>query len=117
MDQKNIKNNEKKCKLTRPVLLIWIVPLLLLIILTIITVVGVHLLESSDGSITSQVKSLGVLVVIIAVILLLTGASSLYSSIRYMQIPIWRWIAKGFKGQPDLPWIRKPQKRETEDDR
>ena len=108
---------KKKYKLTRPVLLIWVVPLLLLILLTIITVVGVYLLESSDGSITSQVKSLGVLVLIIAVILLLAGALILYSSIRYMQIPIWRWISKGFKGEPDLPWIKKPQKRETEDDR
>ena len=108
---------KKKYRRTRPVLLIWVVPLLLLILLTIITVVGVHLLESSDGSITSQVKSLGVLVLIIAVILLLAGALILYSSIRYMQIPIWRWISKGFKGEPDLPWIKKPQKRETEDDR
>jgi uncharacterized BrkB/YihY/UPF0761 family membrane protein len=117
MDQEIIKNNEKKCKRTRPVLLIWVVPLLLLILLTIITVVGVYLLESSDGSIASQVKSLGVLIVIIAVISLLIGALSLYSSMRYMQIPIWRWIAKGFKGEPDLPWIRKPQKPEIKDER
>ena len=108
---------KKKCRRTRPVLLIWVVPLLLLILLTIITVVGVHLLESSDGSITSQVKSLGVLTVIIAVVLLLAGALILYSSIRYMQIPIWRWISKGFKGEPDLPWIKKRQKPETKDDR
>jgi hypothetical protein len=107
---------KKKYKPTRPVLLIWIVPLLLLILLTVITVVGVHLLESSDGGITSQVKSLGVLAVIIAVILLLAGALILYSSIRYMQIPIWRWISKGFKGEPDLPWIKKPQKPESEED-
>ena len=107
---------KKKYRRTRPVLLIWVVPLLLLILLTIITVVGVYLLESSDGSITSQVKSLGVLTVIIAVILLLTGALILYSSIRYMQIPIWRWLTKGFKGEPDLPWLRKPQKPESEED-
>jgi uncharacterized BrkB/YihY/UPF0761 family membrane protein len=116
MDPKNVKNNEKKCKRARPVLLIWVVPLLLLTLLTVITVVGVYVLESRDGSITSQVKSLGVLVVVIAVILLSAGALSLYSSIRYMQIPIWRWITKGFKGEPDLPWIRKTQKPETEDD-
>ena len=110
MDTKSSNDNEKQCKPTRPVLLLWIIPLFLLILLTGITVIGVRLLEQSDSNMTSQLKGLGVLVGIITVILLLIGILRLYSSIRYMQLPVWRWIASGFKGEPNLPWIRKSKK-------
>lgn len=105
----------KKNKPTRPVLLLWIIPLLLLILLTGITVIGVRLLEQSDSNMTSQLKSLGVLVGIMIVILLLIGILCLYSSIRYLQFPVWRWIASGFKGEPNLPWIKKSKKPEAKD--
>jgi uncharacterized BrkB/YihY/UPF0761 family membrane protein len=113
MEPKSTNGNEKKRKQTRPVLLLWIIPLLLLIVLTGITVLGVCLLEQSDSSLTSQLKGLGVLVVIIAVISLLIGTLCLYSSARYVQLPAWRWIASGFKGEPNVPWIKKSKKPEA----
>jgi hypothetical protein len=115
MDPKNTNDNEKQRKQTKPVLLLWIIPLLLLILLTGITVVGVCLLEQSDSNLTSQLKGLGVLVVIIAVISLLIGSLRLYSSVRYIQFPVWRWIVSGFKGKPNLPWIKKSKKPETKE--
>jgi len=110
MDTKSTNDNEKQCKPTRPVLLLWIIPLFLLILLTGITVIGVRLLEQSDSNMTSQLKGLGMLVGIITVILLLTGSLLLYSSVRYMQLPVWRWIASRFQGKPVLPWITKSKK-------
>ena len=115
MDQKSTNDNEKQCKQTKPVLLLWIIPLLLLILLTVIVIIGVWFLESSDSNMTSQLKGLCVLFVIIAVISLLIGSLGLYSSIRYMQIPVWRWMARGFKGEPNLPWLKKSKKPEAKD--
>jgi len=106
MDSKSTDDKKKQNKLTRPVLFLWIVSLLLIILLTAITMIGLRLLERSDGDQTSQLKSLSVLVLIIAVIALLFGSLRLYSSVRYIQIPTWRWIANRFR----LPWITKPKR-------
>lgn len=113
MDLKNTDDEEKQNKPTRPVLYLWIISLLLVILLTAITVIGVRLLERSDGNMTSQLKGLGVLVVIIAVIALLIGSLRLYSSVRYIQLPVWRWIASRFHGKPVLPWITKSKRTKT----
>jgi len=113
MYPKSTYDNDKQSKQTRPVLLLWIIPLLLLILLTGITVIGVCLLERSNGNLTSQLKVLGVLVVIIAVISLLIGSLRLYSSVRYIQLPVWRWIANRFQGKPVLPWITKSKRTKT----
>jgi len=32
-----------------------------------------------------------------------------------MQIPVWRWIASGMKGEPNLPRIKKSKKPEAKD--
>jgi len=95
------------------VLFLWIIPLVLVILLTAITVIGLRLLERSDGDQTSQLKGLGVLVVIIAVIALLIGSLRLYSSVRYTQLPTWRWIASRFHGKPDVPWLTKSKRTKT----
>lgn len=113
MDLKSSYNDEKQSKPTRPVLYLWMIPLLLVILLTAITLIGVWLLERSDGNMTSQLKGLGVLVVIITVIVLLIGSLRLYSSVRYIQLPVWRWIASGFHGKPVLPWIKKSKRTKT----
>jgi hypothetical protein len=97
--------------------LLWIIPLLLLILLTGITVIGVHLLEQSDSNVTSQLKGLGILVGIIAVILLILTTLLLYSSVRYIQLPAWRWIASGFKGEPVVPWITKAKRAKENEKR
>jgi uncharacterized membrane protein HdeD (DUF308 family) len=105
MDPNSTGNNAKQGKQTRPVLL--------LILLTGITVIGVYLLEQSDSNMTSQLKGLVVLVIIIGVLLLLIGSLQLYSSVRYIQFPTWRWMASGFKGKPVVPWLQKSKETKT----
>ena len=115
MEYKNTQKDEEPGKLLKPVLLLWIIPLLLLILVAVITLIGVHFLESRDGDVLSELKGFGVLILIITVILLITGSLLVYSSIRYIQFPAWRWIAKGFKGKPDVPWIKKSEKNKTKE--
>ena len=103
MESKNTDDEEKQSKPTRPVLFLGIITLMLLIFLTAVTIIGLRLLERGDGDQTSQLKSLGVLVLIIAFIAILIGSLRLYSSVRYIQLPTWRWIASRFR----LPWITK----------
>jgi uncharacterized BrkB/YihY/UPF0761 family membrane protein len=115
MGYKNTQKDEEPGRLTKPVLLLWIIPLLLLILVTVITLIGVHFLESRDGDVLSELKGFVVLMLIISVILLIIGSLLVYSSIRYIQLPTWRWIAKGFKGKPDFPWIKKSHKNRTKE--
>ena len=112
MEEEGDKNKQQSSE-RRPVLLLWIVPLLLLILLTGITVIGVRLLEQSDSNLTSQLRGLVVLVGIIAVLLLFIGSLQLYASLRYIQLPVWRWIASGFHGKLVLPWITKSKRTKT----
>ena len=109
----NPNSNIKQGKQTRPVLLLWIIPLLLLLLLAGIAVIGVYLLEQSDSGVTSQLKGLAILVIIIAVIALVSGSLCLYSSVRYIQLPAWRWMASGFKGKPVVPWLQKSKETKS----
>ena len=77
---------------------LFIIPILLLILLTGITVIGVYLVEQYSSGVTSQLIGLAAIGVIIAVVSILISTWSSYFSIRYLQIPLWRWIAGGFKG-------------------
>jgi len=86
-------------------LFLFIIPILLLILLTVITVIGVYILEQYTIGATSQLIGLAALGGIIAVVILLISIWRQYYSIRYLQIPAWRWIAGGFKGKPDFPHI------------
>ena len=106
MGYKNTEKDKKPNKLTKPVLLLWIIILLLVILVTAITLTGLHFLESHGGDMSSELKGMAVLILIIGVILLIIGSLLLYFSGRYIQLPTWRWIAKGFKGKPDLSWIK-----------
>lgn len=117
MNSQSTDDKEKQYKQTRPVLLLWIIPLLLLLVLTGITLIGVRLLERSDGDLTSQLKGLGVLVIIIAVILLSIGSLCLYTSVRYTHLPVWRWIASRFKCKSILPWIKSQKELKQKDNR
>lgn len=109
-EQENSNTDGKNNKKPRVMLFLFIIPILLLILLTGIILIGLHFLEQDGSGNTSQVMRLAALTVIIAVILLLIGAWRLWSSIRYIQIPAWRWIAGGFKGEgnhPHFPWATK----------
>lgn len=106
MEQENTKTDEKNSKKPKVMLYLFIIPILLLILLTGITVIGVYFVEQNGGSQTSQLIGLTALILIIAVILLFIGTWRIYFSTRYIQIPMWRWIASGFKGEPKLPFPR-----------
>lgn len=94
------KENSRKPNL---MLFLFIIPILFLILLTVITVIGVYLLEQdTDGVISQLIIFLTPLIVIIVVASLLMRH---YYSIRYLQLPLWRWMAGGFKGKPDVPHI------------
>jgi drug/metabolite transporter (DMT)-like permease len=103
MEQNNSKKDKKNNKKPKVMLFLFIIPILLLILLTGITIIGVYLLEQDTSGATSQlIAFLTPLIVIIVVVILLMRH---YYSIRYLQFPLWRWIAGGFKGKPDVPHI------------
>lgn len=110
VEQENSNTDEKNNKKPRVMLFLFIIPILLLILLTGITVIGVYFIEQDGSSNTSQLMRLVALTVIIAVIALSIGAWRIWFSIRYIQIPAWRWIASGFKRErnpPGFPWATK----------
>jgi len=110
VEQESSNTDGKNDKKPRAMLFLFIIPILLLILLAGITVIGLHFIEQDGSSNTSQLMHFAALIVIIAVILLLIGAWRLWFSIRYIQIPTWRWIASGFKGEPNhprFPWAPK----------
>ena len=96
MDQSNTQINVKQDKSNKPRLVLWSIQLLLVIVLAGIAIIGVYLLRQSDGSITSQVKGLGALVLAISLILLVSTSLMLYTSMRYVQLPAWRLMASRF---------------------
>jgi uncharacterized BrkB/YihY/UPF0761 family membrane protein len=96
MDPKSTHDNEKQHKPIKPMKFPWFFSLLLVILLTAITLIGLRLLESSDDNLTSQLKGLAVLLVIITFILLLIGSLCLYASVRHIQL-VWRWIVSRFR--------------------
>lgn len=105
MEQNDSTKDKKNSKKPKVMLFLFIIPILLLILLTVITVIGVYLLEQDTNGATFQLIALTPLIVIIAVVALLISILRHYYSIRYLQIPLWRWIAGGFKGKPDVPHI------------
>lgn len=106
MEPNNTKSGEKNEKKPKLGLFLFVIPILFLILLVGVIHIGVYLVEQSYSDVTSQVIGLAALVLIISVITLLTGTMVLYFSIRYLQIPVWRWMASGFKGEPKLPFPR-----------
>ena len=106
MGQENTKTDEENSKTPKVMLYLFIIPVLLLILLTGIIVIGVYFLGQDGRSQTSQLIGLGALIFIITIILLFIGAWRIYFSTRYLHLPIWRWIASGFKGEPKWPFPR-----------
>lgn len=111
MEQRNIMTNkENSAKTNFWKLFLWIVPTLFLILLAGITVIGIYLAPQDGSAGTSQLVGLSKQLMILAVIFAFIGILTIYISVRWIQIPAWRWIASGFKGEPcypHLPWITK----------
>jgi hypothetical protein len=115
MEQENHNSDEIKKIKTKAVFFIWILPILSLALLTGITVIGVHFLEQDSSISPSRLIRIATIAVIVTVLCVIVSFLHQYYCIRYMQIPVWRWIASGFKGEPALPWIKKPKKPEAKD--
>jgi len=84
---------------------IWILPILSLAVMTMIAVIAVYSLEKDSSISPSRLIRIGITTVIVVVMYLISSFVHQYYCIRYMQIPVWRWMASGFKGEPRLPWI------------
>jgi len=115
MEQENNNSDEIKNIKTKAVFFIWILPILLLALLTVITVIGAHYLEQDSSITPSRLIRIATIAVIVAVLCVIVSVLHQYYCIRYMQIPVWRWMARGFKGEPDLPWVKKPKKPDAKD--
>ena len=107
MEQENIDTCGKKAKKTIFwKLFLWIVPALFLILLAGFVVIRIYLVPQDDSSGTSQMTGLVMLIAFIMVIFVFMVVRFHYLEIRYIQIPVWRWMASGFKGEPKLPFPR-----------
>jgi len=113
MEQEKDNIDEIKKTGTKAVFFIWILPILSLVLLTAVTVIGVHFLEQDSSISPSRLIRIATISVIVVVLFIIAGFLHHYYCIRYMQIPLWRWMASGFKGEPDLPWIKKSKKPEA----
>jgi hypothetical protein len=107
MEQENTKTDEKNIK--KPNVMFHLIILLLLIFLLVGLVALLAYFLPSDSSADieiSQLIGLITVVVIIAAITLLISAWRLHFSVRYIQLPVWRWMIGGCKGKPDTPLAR-----------
>ena len=116
MEQENHNSDEIKNIKTKAVFFIWILPILSLLLLVGITFIGVYYILEQDSNVSPfRIRIFATIVIIVTVLFFIVCVLRYYYSIRYMHIPIWRWMARGFKGKPDLPWIKKSQKPEAKD--
>jgi hypothetical protein len=109
MEQENpnvCEKNVKKTKFWK--LFLWIVPTLFLILLAGFVVIRIYFVPQDGTSEISQLLGLSMLLLFIMVILIFMFVRFHYLEIRYLQIPVWRWMANGFKGEPKLPFPRLP---------
>lgn len=90
----------------------WITAILSLVILVGFTGIGIYVWMLSDNGETSEVFALSVVFIIFAGILCFVVTWTTYTSVRWIQIPIWRWMIGGFKGAPDTPFARSVITRE-----
>jgi len=100
----------QKRKLMR--LFTWITVILSSVILVGFTGIGIYVWMQGDNSEASELFALSVGFIIFAGILCFVGTWTTYTSIRWIQIPIWRWMMGGFKGAPDTPFARSVITRE-----
>jgi len=90
----------------------WITAILSLAILLGFIGIGIYIWMLGDNGETSELFALSVGFIIFAGILCFVVTWILYGSIRWIQIPIWRWMIGGFKGAPDTPFARSVITRE-----
>ena len=84
----------------------WITVILSLAILVGFTGIGIYVWMQGDNGEASELLALSGRVIVLSGILCFVVTWILYGSIRWIQIPTWRWIAGGFKGAPETPVLR-----------
>lgn len=90
----------------------WITVILSLAILVGFTGIGIYVWMQGDNGEASELLALSGKFIVLSGILCFVGTWTIYASVRWIQIPIWRWMTGGFKGAPDTPFARSVITRE-----
>lgn len=90
----------------------WITAIVSLVILIGTAGIGIYIWMLGDNVETSELFALSVVFIGVAGILCFVFTWKTYASIRWIQIPAWRWMIGGFKGTPDTPLARSVITRE-----
>ena len=90
----------------------WITVILSLAILVGFTGIGIYVWMQGDNGEASELLALSGKFIVLSGILCFVGTWTIYASVRWIQIPIWRWMIGGFKGAPDTPFARSVITRE-----
>ena len=118
MERDNLNSDEAKTIRTKVVFCVWILPILSLLLLVGITSIGAYfileqVLEQDSSISPTQIRIWATISGIAGVLFFIACVLRHYYDVRYTQIPVWRWIASGFKGEPNLPWMTKTKKVKT----
>ena len=90
----------------------WITAIVSLVILVGFGGIGTYFWMQGDNGESSELFALSVVFIGVAGILCFVVTWKTYASIRWIQIPVWRWMIGGFKGTPDTPLARSVITRE-----
>lgn len=90
----------------------WITVILSLVILVGFTGIEIYFWMQGDNGEALGLLALSGKFIVLSGILCFVVTWTLYGSIRWIQIPIWRWMIGGFKGTPDTPFARSVITRE-----
>ncbi len=90
----------------------WITAIVSIVILVGTTGGGIYIWMLGDNGEISELFALSVVFIFFAGILCFVVTWTTYTSVRWIQIPTWRWMAGGFKGTPDTPFARSVITRE-----
>ena len=90
----------------------WITVILSLAILVGFTGIGIYVWMQGDNGEASELLALSGKFIVLSGIICFVGTWTIYASVRWIQIPVWRWMIGGFKGTPDTPLARSVITRE-----
>ena len=95
MEQETTKASQKNSHNRKVMSHLFVIPIVLLSLVTVLIVVGAYLLPRLSISSTSQLIVLGLLALVVGIFLSVAGIWTIYTSIRYLQIPVCRWLPSG----------------------
>ncbi len=98
MKRPNSEHSKKPMTRRRWFWLVFGVQGLFCVLAAVLMLLDKYMMERSGDALWSIIPLLAAMVV-----LLIGGAWSIYTSIRYLQLPTWRWMARSFQGEPDIP--------------